>query len=68
MKEIKDLFVREIERLNTVSKERALDQDEIKALVALTTAWKSYNNNEITENEDLSSIPLDELLALMKDD
>ena len=65
MKELEDIFIREIERLNTASKRGALDIEDVRKLDMLTRAWKSYSGNQIVEESDpLEGMTLEQKLAL----
>ena len=69
MKELEDIFKREIERLNVASERGPLDIDDVKKLDLLTRAWKSYSGNQIVEDlEPLKGMTAEEILALAKMD
>ena len=67
MKELEDTFTIEIKRLHLTALKRPLEPDEINKLVKLTTAWKSYANNQISQDLDgLAGLSDKELLELVR--
>jgi hypothetical protein len=68
MKALKDIFVRELERLNDTSSRQPLSINELRALELLTKSLRTYKENELSPQDDLADASLEELLAIAKGD
>lgn len=65
MKQIEEIFKREAERLDALSKDNLLDAEGIRRLVALTHAWKNYSGSPIdSKSSSLDHLSLEELQRL----
>lgn len=68
MRQIQDIFKREADRLDQLSKENQLDADGLRRLVALTHAWKNYAGSPIAETgAALDHLSLEELQRLAQE-
>lgn len=68
MKQIEDIFTREANRLDDLSKQNLLDKDGIARLVALTHALKNYAGSPIeTKGSSYDHLSLEELKELAKE-
>ncbi len=68
MKQIEDIFLREAQRLDDLSKQNLLDKDGIARLVALTHALKNYAGSPIeAKGTALDHLSLEELQELAKE-
>lgn len=68
MKQIEDIFLREANRLDDLSKQNLLDKDGIARLVALTHALKNYSGSPIeTKGTALDHLSLEDLKELAKE-
>ncbi len=69
MKEVlEEVFSRELNRLNELSKERPLALDELKALSLLTQSLKSYQEPTKVVDNPLKELTSEQLLALFKNE
>ena len=66
---IRNIFDRELSRLDAISQERALDLEELKALDLLTKSLKQFYKQEQPPQEDeLSNLSTEELIKLITKD
>jgi hypothetical protein len=69
MIQLKEILVREITKMDDLSKKRQLDLDEIRALDLLVKSWRSLCKDEDTGDTDpLFGMTVDQLLSLAKSD
>ena len=68
MKAMRDIFVRELERLNEASLLGPLTYNQLRALESLVKSLKSYSENELEEEDELASKSIEELIAIAKGD
>jgi len=56
--------MRELERLDEISKKGALDMDELKRLDLLTKSLKQYQKPQDSEEDSLQDLSIDDLIKL----
>lgn len=61
---LEQIFSREIDRLNELSKENPLDMDQVDILLKLVKAYGSFKSRE-QEVEEESTLSVEELEALL---
>lgn len=67
MIQLKEILVREINKMDVLSKKRQLDLDEVRTLDLLVKSWRSLCKDDIDGNNDpLYGATVEDLLKLAK--
>ena len=61
---LEQIFMRELERLDEISKKGALDMDELKRLDLLTKSLKQYQKPQDNDEDSLENLSVDDLIKL----